>query len=116
MTLNNVNHVCDIFLPGEERPINKDFLFYGEEFCICTYRFMRGWAGLQGEETPNGYFITSYSPWLDLWIDVYPEKGLFTKRIGIKKAFQKNKEVSEMFNAKAPSIEAAFINAIVKSV
>lgn len=110
--INSVAHVCDVFLPGVERPINQNFDYAGETFYICTYEFMRGPFDLQGDETPRGYFITSLSPWLDLHIDVYPERGTYRKRIGLKKSAKKDIQAQDKFDRLAPTIEAAFINAI----
>ena len=112
MRINSVNHVCDVFLPGVERPINYRFKFFGEIFSICTYRFMRGPFELQGDETPCGYFIDCYSDWLDLRIDVYPERGTYKKHIGIRKRCKDKAAAQQKFDQLAPEFEAAFINAI----
>ena len=73
--INKVEKVCRVFLPDCERPINTDFIFLGEWFSICTYKFMRGHYGLQGNETPEGYFVDCFSKWLHFHIDVYPQRG-----------------------------------------
>lgn len=114
MKVNSVNKVCDFFMPDIERPINHTFLFLGEPFSICTYRFMRGPFGLKGDETPNGYFIDCYSDWLDFRIDVYPERGEMKKRIGLMKSKGRKKNIiPENHEALTAEIEAAFYKAIL---
>ncbi len=113
MKVNSVNKVCDFFMPDIERPINNTFLFLGEPFSICTYSYMRGPFGLKGDETPNGYFISCYSDWLDFHIDVYPERGEMKKRIGLQKRRGRKKSIiPENHEALIAEIEAAFYKAI----
>lgn len=110
MKINNVNKVCNCFMPDIDRPINHTFMFLGEPFCICTYKFMRGPFGLRGDETPNGYFIMSFSNWLDFRMDVYPERGEVKKRVGLIK--RKRIEIPENYEELITKIEAAFLKAV----
>lgn len=112
MKINDVNKVCDVFMPGEERPINRDFTFLGENFWICTYRFMRGGFGLKGDETPRGYFIECASDWLDFHIDAYPECGEYKKKCKIKARARKKMDDVEKYEKLMNEIDAAFTNAV----
>ena len=125
MTINKVNHICDIFMPNEKRPIGNFFELFGEEFELCTIRFMRGAFGLQkgeksrspfGDELYDDYFILCNSNWLECNIYVSPERGLFHKTIGIKRKYKKDKDIIEKFNSISILLESAFIKAIVKEI
>ncbi len=113
--INKVGRVCDVFLPGCEKPINADFTFLGELFSICTYRFMRGHWGLHGDETPEGYFISCSSEWLDFHADVYPERGEYRIRSEINKKVKRSATAEELgeYMRKADEIKSAFVEAIV---
>lgn len=115
MKINNVINVFKMFVPNCKRPSNGIFTFLGEEFSICTYRAMRGPYELQGDETPEGYFVDCYSKWIDFHVDVYPERGEYKIRSGLNKRGIKHatdEELSE-YRRKADEIKNAFVNAIV---
>lgn len=121
MKINSVSHICDVFMPNVEKPINNTFELRGEKFSICSIEFYRGLFGLQkgeksiskfGDELYGDYFIDCFSDWLDFSIYASPQRGRFYKKIVIKKRYLKNTEAIEEYESKLEEIEAAFINAL----
>ena len=96
---------------------------FGEDFNICTVKYMRGYHGLQtgekssspfGDELPDDYFVDCYSDWLDFRIYASPERKRLYIRNELEKRCRIDKELAKKKYAElSVEFEVAFIKAIV---